>query len=39
LVAAYPSIVQKFSLGKSVENRDIWCIKNSFSYFQIQYFT
>ncbi len=29
LAAAYPSIVQKFSLGKSVENRDIWCIKIS----------
>jgi hypothetical protein len=29
LVAAYPSVVRKFSLGKSVENRDIWCIKIS----------
>jgi carboxypeptidase T len=29
LVAAYPSIVQKFSLGTSVEGRDIWCIKIS----------
>ncbi|MBL7743111.1 MAG: T9SS type A sorting domain-containing protein [Chitinophagaceae bacterium] len=29
LVTAYPSLVQKSSLGKSVENRDIWCIKIS----------
>lgn len=29
LVAAYPAIAQKFSLGKTVENRDIWCIKIS----------
>ena len=29
LVAAYPAFVQKFSLGKSFENRDIWCIKIS----------
>jgi carboxypeptidase T len=29
LAAGYPGIVQKFSLGKSVENRDIWCIKIS----------
>ncbi|MBL7739101.1 MAG: T9SS type A sorting domain-containing protein [Chitinophagaceae bacterium] len=29
LVTAYPSLVQKTSLGKSVENRDIWCIKIS----------
>lgn len=29
LVAANPAIVQKFSLGKSGENRDIWCIKIS----------
>jgi carboxypeptidase T len=29
LVAAYPALVQKVSLGKSTENRDIWCIKIS----------
>jgi carboxypeptidase T len=29
LAAQYPDIVQKFSLGKSIENRDIWCIKIS----------
>jgi carboxypeptidase T len=29
LVEDYPSIVQKTSLGKSHENRDIWCIKIS----------
>lgn len=29
LVAAYPAIAQKTSLGKSTENRDIWCIKIS----------
>lgn len=29
LVALYPNIVQKTSIGKSVENRDIWCIKIS----------
>lgn len=29
LVAAYPSIAQRTSLGKSHENRDIWCIKIS----------
>lgn len=29
LVAAYPSIAQKTSLGKTHENRDIWCIKIS----------
>lgn len=29
LVANYPSLVTKTSLGKSVENRDIWCIKIS----------
>lgn len=29
LAAAYPSIVTKTSLGKSTENRDIWCIKIS----------
>ncbi len=29
LVTAYPGLVQKFSLGKSLENRDIWCVKIS----------
>ena len=29
LIAAYPAIAQKVSLGKSTENRDIWCIKIS----------
>lgn len=29
LVATYPSIAQKFTLGTSVEGRDIWCIKIS----------
>ena len=29
LVAAYPSIAQKFSIGKTVEGRDMWCIKIS----------
>lgn len=29
LVAAYPTLAQKTSLGKSVDNRDIWCIKIS----------
>ncbi|MEI9811101.1 MAG: M14 family metallopeptidase [Bacteroidota bacterium] len=29
LVAAYPSIVQKTSLGQSYGGRDIWCIKIS----------
>ena len=29
LVAAYPSIAQKFSIGTSVEGRDMWCIKIS----------
>ncbi len=29
LVAAYPSIAQKISLGLSVEGRNIWCIKIS----------
>lgn len=29
LVTAFPSLVQKFSIGKSVENRDLWCIKIS----------
>ncbi len=29
LVAAYPTIAQKISLGQSYENRDIWCIKIS----------
>jgi len=29
LVATYPSIAQKTSLGKTAENRDIWCIKIS----------
>jgi carboxypeptidase T len=29
LVATYPAIAQKTSLGKSHENRDIWCIKIS----------
>jgi hypothetical protein len=29
LVASYPAIAQKTSLGKSHENRDIWCIKIS----------
>ncbi|MEO5564469.1 MAG: M14 family zinc carboxypeptidase, partial [Chitinophagaceae bacterium] len=29
LVAAYPAIVQKTSLGLTHENRDIWCIKIS----------
>lgn len=29
LVAAYPVIAQKFSIGKTVEGRDMWCIKIS----------
>ncbi len=29
LVLAYPNIASKTSLGKSIENRDIWCIKIS----------
>ncbi len=29
LVAAYPTIAQKTSIGKSVQNRDIWCVKIS----------
>ena len=29
LVAAYPTLVQKTSLGKSIQNRDIWCLKIS----------
>jgi carboxypeptidase T len=29
LVAKYPSIAQKISIGKTVENRDIWLIKIS----------
>jgi len=29
LVAAYPGLAQKTSLGKSIENRDIWVIKIS----------
>ena len=29
LVTARPDLVQKFSLGKTIENRDIWCIKIS----------
>ena len=29
LVAAYPTLVSKTSLGKSFENRDIWCVKIS----------
>jgi hypothetical protein len=29
LVAAYPTIAQKISLGKSAENRDIWAVKVS----------
>jgi murein tripeptide amidase MpaA len=29
LVAAYPSLAQKISLGLSVEGRNIWCIKIS----------
>ncbi len=29
LVTAYPGLVTKTSLGKSTENRDIWCIKIS----------
>ncbi|MCB0508284.1 MAG: zinc carboxypeptidase, partial [Bacteroidetes bacterium] len=29
LVATYPTIAQKFSIGKTYQNRDIWCIKIS----------
>lgn len=29
MVAAYPSIIQKISLGQSHEGRDIWCMKIS----------
>lgn len=29
LVAAYPTIAQKFSIGKTTEGRDMWCIKIS----------
>lgn len=29
LVAAFPSLVQKTSLGLSIEGRDIWCLKIS----------
>jgi carboxypeptidase T len=29
LVAAYPALAQRVSLGESHENRDIWCIKIS----------
>ncbi|MFN8295352.1 MAG: M14 family zinc carboxypeptidase [Chitinophagales bacterium] len=29
LVAAYPNIAQKFSIGQSVEGREMWCIKIS----------
>lgn len=28
-VASYPSIVQKFSVGKSYQNRDLWAVKIS----------
>jgi carboxypeptidase T len=29
LVATYPNIAQKFSIGKSAQNRDIWAVKIS----------
>lgn len=29
LVAAYPNIAQKFSIGKTTQGRDMWCIKIS----------
>lgn len=29
LVAAFPNLVQKTSIGQSIEGRDIWCIKIS----------
>ena len=29
LVAAYPNLVQKFSIGQTVEGREMWCIKIS----------
>jgi carboxypeptidase T len=29
LAAAYPSIVDTFSIGRTIEGRDIWCIKIS----------
>src|SRR5690606_33608020 len=29
LVAAFPNLVQKTSIGLSVEGRDIWCLKIS----------
>lgn len=29
LVAAYPNLAQKFSIGQSVEGREMWCIKIS----------
>ena len=29
LVAAYPTLVQKFTIGSSIEGREMWCIKIS----------
>jgi hypothetical protein len=29
VAAAYPNIVQKFSIGKSYQNRDLWAVKIS----------
>lgn len=29
IIAKYPGITQKFSIGKTTENRDMWCVKIS----------